>query len=156
LAGTAVVGMLSGCASPPYALNPVGPGPGSATGMQNSGYLKVYTATRTHEVGEQTFYYTHTGYSVYSESGKMVKYVPNHMDEEDQTPTVVDLPSGNYRIEAKSDLYSSVLVPVVIQDGRTTEIFLDSSWKPPTDVSQDQIVTLPNGEAVGWRSAATN
>lgn len=136
-------------------LSSVGPAPVTpATPARPSGYLRVYTATDPYPSGDTTYYYPHTGYRIYDASGKLWGYVPNHTSNEDEIPTEVTIPAGEYTIKAQSDLYSLVVLPVVIQADRTTEIHLDSGWNPPSNASTNEIVYLPNGEAVGWRSSA--
>ena len=156
IAGAAFIQLLAGCAGAPYALNTVGPAPINTAAFKPAGNLRVYTATESHEVGDNTYYYPHTGYYIYTESGKLFKYVPNNTAVVDETPACVVVPSGIYTIKAQSDLYSTVTVPVVIQENRTTEVHLDSGWKPPLNVSTNQLVYLPNGEAVGWSSSIKN
>jgi hypothetical protein len=146
----------TGCATQPFMLNSVGPAPVRPAASKPMGYLRVYTATEAHEDGDNTYYYPHTSYRVYDASGKLCTYVPNHTSNEDEMPACIAIPVGDYTIKAASDLYSLVAMPVVIRAGLTTEIHLDSGWKPPAGVSTNEIVYLPNGEAVGWRSSAGN
>lgn len=156
LIGAAIISCLAGCAGEPYVLNSVGPAPVNTVAFRTSGYLRVYTATETHEVGDNTYYYPHTGYYIYTEFGTLLKYVPNNTAVVDETPAWVAVPSGIYTIKAQSDLYSTVTVPVVVKENRTTEVHLDSGWKPPLNVSTNQLVYLQNGEAVGWSSSIKN
>ncbi len=148
----AVLTGLTSCASEPYVLEGVGPAPVSHAHYRPVGYLRVYSATETHEIGENTYYYPHTGYKILGKAGKLWKYVPNHTANEDESPTWVAVPVGNYIVKAQSDLYAVVDVPVVIQEDQITVLHLDSGWRPPGNVSHDEIVYLPNGVAVGWRS----
>ena len=153
---TTLFPLWTGCAAQPLVLNSVGPAPITPESTRPDGGLRVYTATEAHEIGDRTYYYPHTGYRIYDASGKLWQYVPNHTSNEDETPASVTLPVGDYTIKAAADLYSLVAMPVVIQAGRTTEIHLDSGWEPPSGVSTNELVYLPNGEAVGWRSAVAN
>jgi hypothetical protein len=43
-----------------------------------------------------------------------------------------------------------VTVPVVIQQGKTTIVHLDKNWWQPSKTDTNQLVFLPDGEAVGW------
>jgi hypothetical protein len=153
LVGVTIIPLLAGCAGKPYTLHPVGPAPIGATTLKSDGYLRVYTGTESHEVGENTYYYPHTGYYIDTVDGKLLKYVPNSTAIEDESPACVALPTGKYILTATSDLYATVTVPVVIQQDKTTDVHLDSGWRPPRTVSTNQLVYLPNGEAVGWRSS---
>jgi hypothetical protein len=154
--GAVIIPLLAGCASSPVAVNPVGPGPIHPGALAPKGYLQVFSDTETHVIGDGPPYYPHTGYSIHDESGKMVQFVPNHIGDMDESPSIVPIPVGNYNVVARSSAYGRVTVPVVIQRGRTTVVHLDRDWRPSASVSTNGLVYLPNGEAVGWRSSAEN
>lgn len=147
-----LVTLLAGCASQPVALAPVGPRPGDRIAYVSTGHLRVYSDTKTREIGENTFYYTHTGYAIRDPSGKLLQYVRNHVGDMDETPTLVTVPSGRYLVVAQSARYGRVTVPVIIQDGRTTVVHLDGDWKAAQSAA-NEVVRLPDGEAVGWNSS---
>jgi len=65
----------------------------------------------------------------------------------------VKIPTGNYKVVAESAAYGRVTVPVVVQAGKVTVIHLDRGWRPVSTVSINELVRLPDGEAVGWRSS---
>ena len=153
LAGVAIVSLLTGCASKPVVLAPVGPKPNNPVAYVSTGHLRVYSDTRTREIGENTFYYTHTRYFIQDETGKIVKTVPNHVGDTDELPTLVTIPTGSYKVVAQSSSYGRVTVPVVIQAGRTTVVHLDRNWKASAQLPANDLVCLPNGEAVGWRDS---
>jgi hypothetical protein len=148
---------MAGCASHPIALSPVGP---ESAGVDRSdfhgtGYLKVYSDTKSRVVGDGPPYYTHTGYNIYDPSGRRIKYVPNHIGDMDEAPTVVTVPAGNYYIVAQSAAYGRVTVPVVIKGGCNTTIHLDRQWRPSPNAPSNELVYLPDGEPVGWSGATT-
>ncbi|HLX95241.1 MAG TPA: hypothetical protein VKU37_05810 [Verrucomicrobiae bacterium] len=151
-----IVPLLAGCASSPVAINPVGPGPTQPETFVPKGYLQVFSDTETHVIGDGPPYYPHTGYSIHDESGKLVQFVPNHIGDMDESPSIVTIPAGDYNVVAKSSAYGRVTVPVVIQGGQTTVVHLDRAWRPSASISTNGLVYLPNGEAVGWRSSAEN
>jgi hypothetical protein len=153
LIGTAVIPLLTGCVSQPITLSPVGPGPVSHAEYLPKGHLQVFSDTETHVVGDGPPYYTHTGYSIHDESGKVVQFVPNHTGDMDESPTMVTVPAGDYKIVAESSSYGRVTVPVLVQEGKTTVIHLDRDWKPPSNASTNELVHLPDGEAIGWSSS---
>jgi len=145
--------LLAGCATKPVALAPVGPRPGDRTSYVSTGHLRVYSDTKTREIAENTIYYPHTAYTIRDPSGKLVKYVFNHVGSTDEIPTLVTIPSGSYLIVAESARYGRVTVPVKIQDGRTTVVHLDGNWQAASSLAANELVRLPDGEAVGWRNS---
>jgi hypothetical protein len=164
--------LLAGCSSTPVVIAPVGPAPASTYAqVENSkffttaqapspndvadGWLKVFTATKTVPDGE-TYDYPHTGYRIYTESGKLLKYVPNHFDDMDQSATLLKIPAGKYKVSARSEPYNMVIVPIVIQAGKTTYVHLGAHWQAPSNTPTNEIVHLPDGRPVGWKSAVTD
>lgn len=154
LIGAAIIPLVSGCAMKPVVLDPVGPAPVKPTAYVPTGCLRVYTATETHEIGDNTYYYPHTGYHVYNEDGQLWKYVPNHTGNTDESVASVQIPEGNYRISAQSEAYNFVSVPITIRAGKTTDIHLETTWKAPVGTPTNELVYLPDGYPVGWRSSA--
>lgn len=145
-----VVILAAGCASQPHlTTSSVGPVPFDREDSYGKGDLKVFTVTEAQQVGDSTYYYPHTDYDILSDTNQKLQNVPNHLGPMDQNPTLVTLPAGKYRVR-----YRGVTVPVSIAAGRTTVVHLDGDWHPPTNVSHDQVVYLPDGEAVGWQGAA--
>ncbi|HVU08843.1 MAG TPA: hypothetical protein VHG89_09905 [Verrucomicrobiae bacterium] len=148
--GATALPLLAGCASKPLSLSPVGPGPVSHTAYGAQGYLQVFSDTETRVVGDGPPYYIHTGYSIHDESGKIIKFVENHIGDMDESPSIVSIPAGKYNIVAQSSSYGRVAIPVLIREGQTTCIHLDRSWKPSSNSSTNELVYLPDGEAIGW------
>jgi hypothetical protein len=81
------------------------------------------------------------------------KSIPNHINLMDESAALVKIPEGRYRVGAESESYGVVTVPVLIEAGKTTEVHLESRWKIPTGTATNQVVFLPNGDPVGWRSS---
>jgi hypothetical protein len=152
-----ICAILAGCATSPPVLERVGPGPPKIGGAIGNGWLIVYSATRTVPDGGGTFSYPHTGYRIYTDSGKFWKYVHNRMEETDRTPTTVVIPAGDYKVHALSD-FGPVVVPVRISPGRATEVKLDFAGTKPGRRSNDvSLVWTPkelstDPYAVGWRA----
>jgi hypothetical protein len=151
--GAAIMPFLAGCASTPVALSPVGPEPTSRAAAVPRGGLRVFSDTEAHVIGDGPAYYTHTGYSILDEFGKVVKYVPNHIGDMDESPSMVAVPAGDYKIVAESSSYGRVTVPVLIEEGKTTSIHLDREWRPSANVASNELVYLPDGEAIGWSTS---
>jgi hypothetical protein len=157
LLSVGIVPCFAGCVSNPLALAPVGPDLVSRAAPGADGYLKVFTATQTVDVDFEAYFNPHLGYEIDDQAGKCVKYVANHASEMDETPDTVSLPPGNYKIVAESTWCGLVTMPVAIQRGQTTTIHLDGRWWHPShSANAGQLVYLPNGEAVGWSSLASN
>ena len=143
---------LTGCASVPMALAPVGPDALATASRGPEGYLEVFTATQTIDVDFQAYFHPHMGYDINDAAGKNVMFVANHSSNMDESPTQASLPPGNYTVVAESTWCGLVAVPVVIEKGKTTIVHLDGSWWRPSHSSPNPLVYLPNGEAVGWSS----
>lgn len=147
-AGPAI--LLTACATCPQ-LPAVGPSPiSSGYSESGMGTLVVYSAWSCFDT-----YLTsdHSGYTVYSEDGKRIKYVPNNIEGDwtVEPPTRVSLPPGAYRIKAEGGQYGWVNVPVVINGGETTPVYLDGERHSIDSLaSWDNSVCLPDGQVVGW------
>jgi hypothetical protein len=95
----------------------------------------------------------HSGYNIYLNDGKFLKYVPNAIegDYTKEPPMRVHLPAGSYMIKAEWGIYGWVFVPVVIQCDQTTFVYLDGERHPIDSLaSANNVVKLPDGEIVGW------
>ena len=92
---------------------------------KKTGTLIVYTETYPVEDGG-TFYYPHYGYALFNSNHQLVKNVTNHLSFNDEAPTKVHLPTGNYIIvpensqNPKKEYYVKVtaglLTKIKIQD----------------------------------------
>ena len=156
LIGAGLVPFVTGCISDPIVLAPVGPNAADQAAVGTKGYLQVFSATEKSlpiASDDPTSFNLHTGYDIYDASGKIVKYVANHMSDMDEWPDTVTLSAGTYNIVAESSCCGVVSLPVVIANGKTTSVHLDRDWWPPSKTSTNQLVFLPDGEAVGWSSS---
>ena len=155
--GAVVVSMLAGCSTTPQVLDRVGPAPPKEGGSISEGCLVVSSATETHPDGDGTYYYPHTSYHIYTPCGKRFKWVENHIGLNDESPTQVTIPAGDYDVHALSD-FGSVIVPVLIAAGKTTEVTLDTSGANRSrDTNDISVVWQPKGPSkayykVGWRA----
>ena len=165
---------LTGCASAPreVAVTPVGPAPTDITHQAGNGSLVIYTARARADVdpnmeewlwnndyGKNEFLYetAHTGYTIYTRDGKVLQHVANARSRDDDTPTVVALPAGSYRVEAEAISCDSsrvrVLMPVVVKPGQATLAYLEGGWRPEGEYRQAELARLPCGRAIGWRAS---
>ena len=80
----------------------------------------------------------------------------NARDPNDDTPTVVALPAGSYKVEAEALNCDSsrvnVLMPVVIKPGQATIAHLEGDWNPPGQYQETELAKLPCGRVIGWRA----
>ena len=153
LIGAGIIPLLTGCVSSPTALAPVGPDAISLAAPGSNGYLQVFSATQKSmpfASDDPTYFELHTGYDINDAAGKSVKFVPNHASNMDEWPDEVRLTAGNYNIVAESTCCGIVTLPVSIQQGKTTVVHLDGNWWPPSKTATNELVFLPDGEAVGW------
>ena len=157
LLGAGLVSLLAGCASTPIALAPVGPNPVGIEGMASQGELQVFSSLteqsdNQNQGSDDPVWYQHTGYGIYSLDGKLVERVDNAKGHYSEAPLRVSLPAGRYLVRAEAEDYVSVEVPVVIERGRTTRVHLDDNWKLAPGTPGRELVSLPNGNPVGWRA----
>ncbi|HEY3857601.1 MAG TPA: hypothetical protein VGO67_24730 [Verrucomicrobiae bacterium] len=156
IAMAAVAGMLSGCATSTVLRVPVGPDPASASVGGVDGTLKVFSAKEQEDnVGFENPYNQRTDYYVYDSNGKEAQHVTdNNKGHFEAIPRGIELPPGRYSVKALAavGLGEWVTVPVVIESGRTTEVHLNGSWRPPSDTPQREIVQSPGGFPMGWRA----
>jgi hypothetical protein len=126
---------MTGCASDQKVtlLSPVGPDSGRVSGQKTPGYLIVYTETENPVNTGDLMYYAHTGYTVYDTHGAKVRYVRNHISTDDENPSRVSLPPGNYTVRAQSEMDGDVAVPVVIKGFRTTVVNLEKRSHDPQE-----------------------
>jgi hypothetical protein len=90
-----------------------------------------------------------------SDDGKLDKPIRNQSTGFDQRPSVVVLPAGRYSVIARSDNYGRIKVPVLIEEGRTTMVYLDSSSQPHVlKAEQEKLIKAPDGEIIGWAANA--
>jgi len=155
LMGAVLVSLLTGCASVPVAVAPVGPNPAVDGSMASEGGLQVFSSLVGHSEGNNPAWYQHTDYYIYDLHGKLVKHVDNTIGHYDAAPCLVALPAGRYLVKAQANDYVCVDVPVTIERGRTTKVHLDDQWKLPADTAKRELVNLPDGNPVGWCAEST-
>lgn len=151
--GTALASLLAaGCASTPVVLAPVGPGPyaPATAAPSNTGSLQVYSALVARGEGDNPEWYQHSHYYIEDRSGREKRYVDNNVGHYEKAPRTVHLTPGTYMVKAKASGNEWVEVPVIIKRGETTILHLDGNWNP-ANAPTTQIVSMPDGYAVGWR-----
>jgi hypothetical protein len=119
---------------------------------KGAGRLLVYSALESLDAVESD-HPTHSSYIIYDKNGNMVRRVDNRSGSFYQTPTMVSLPAGEYKVEARATNSGLVAVPVIVKENKTTIVDLDGTTLPqrkPTGAGQ--WVRLPNGQVIGMRS----
>ena len=149
-----LISMQAGCASTPVALTAVGPNPSVPASQVSNGRLQVFSSLVGRSEGDNPAWYQHTGYEVYNVNGELVKHVDNTVGRYAEAPRQVTLTAGRYLVKAQAKDYFWVNVPVLIERGQTTRVHLDDHWQIPADVPKMELVSLPNGNPVGWRAGA--
>jgi hypothetical protein len=154
--------LLAGCATPGPVLGlaPVGP-PASlpAALPQSAGTLLVYSAfyPGPRETALPEDVRQHSDYKLYAGDGRLVGVVgvvANRAGLFGEDPARMSLAPGRYRVEARSNRYGMVSVPVVIAVDQVTEVHLDDdSSLPAKTAGGSGMVRLSGGEFVGWSAA---
>ena len=113
------------------------------------------------DFGKNAFLYeaAHSDFTVYAPNGEVFKRVRNAHGPNDDTPTVVTLPPGSYKVEAEGINCDAnrvkVLMAVVIKPGQTTLAHLEGDWNPMGEYNQTEVAKLPCGRVIGWRASET-
>jgi len=173
LALTGATVWLVGCASASrvVVVEPLGPAPMAGAQGSGDGSLVIYSARMPADVdlnmeewrynndfGKNAFLSepAHSGYTIYTQSGEVVRQVRNARDMNDDTPTVVSLPPGSYKVEAEALNCDSsrvnLLMPVVIKPGQATIAHLEGDWNPGGQYKETELAMLPCGRVIGWRA----
>ena len=149
--------IVIGCASTPVVLAPVGPCSTRQEASHPNGYLQVFSVMEPQSEGDDPVWYQHSGYIIYNQQRKRIKYVGNTIGKWDEAPQTVTLPSGRYTVKARAEgfRYVFVNVPVVIEQGKTTAVHLEEGWNPPPGPPGTEIVRASSGYAVGWLAASS-
>ena len=94
----------------------------------------------------------HTPYTVYAADGKKAKSCQNHAGPDDQVPFIVPLEPGSYDVYAEAAGLGRVKVPVLIQRGRITTVFLERGGMPSKTEALmlgAPVVRAPDGRIIG-------
>jgi hypothetical protein len=149
---------LAGCVSHSVTVPPVGPNPNGVQTASSVGFLQVLSRERTrsddqNQAGDgEPVWHQHTNYRIYDLQGHLVKRVDNAVGHYAQAAELVSLRPGKYVINAPAKDYPWIQVMVTIEPGRTTRVHLDDKWTPPANTAQGEIVTMPDGNPVGWHN----
>jgi len=149
-----VLGVLaSGCRSidQRLVLHPVGPIHRGNTRLPASGALVVRSALESGAL--DAGHYPHSSYELHTTDGKLYARVRNQTGAFNETPQAVSLPAGDYLVVARAQNHGVVTVPVVIESGETTTVYLDgggSALRRFAAEDRASFICLPDGEIAGW------
>lgn len=171
IAAASALVWLAGCASAPKIaiLEPVGPPPVGQQQVHGPGSLQVYTARQKepaqvnlsewsvdYRFRTNPFAYglAHTDYTICTMDGHILQYVRNATNPADPEPALVSLSPGRYQVQAEAENAHgqtvSVILPVLIEPGRTTIAHLAGNWEPQVPYGNADVVRLPDGQVAGW------
>lgn len=151
-AAAALVGCAATCTTVVTAT--VGPDLAQPKINLNAGHgrLVVYTA-RDVGIGDPVNYFpTHSAYTILNDDGSKLRRVDNRSGDFDREPMTVSLPAGRYKVEGRVSNAGQAVVPIVIDENKTTIVDLEGTVLPqrkPTGAGQ--YVRLPDGQVVGMR-----
>jgi hypothetical protein len=83
----------------------------------------------------------------------VIERVANQAGSFNANPATVRLSPGEYHVKALVARGGFVIVPVVIEAGKKTVVYLDGEALPQNPSANDDFVRLPDGHVVGWRAA---
>jgi hypothetical protein len=156
LMAAAMIAILPGCSSPTLLREPVGPDPFVSKTADPDGTLRVFTATEeVNDIGFETAYSQRTDYTICDWNGKTIQHVrDNNKGHFEATPRSIQLRPGIYNIRALAaiGLGEWIMLPVVVEAGRTTDVHLNGHWRPPVDSPETAFVHTPTGRPIGWRA----
>ena len=149
--------LFAGCISRKSAvvLDPIGPPAVSAMAAGSVGTLVVYLAFDTHGDFNDLPYLRHySDYKLLAADGTLRQLVHDHDGLLVEVPKRLELPVGDYRVDAHANGFGIVTAPVVIKANQVTTVHLEggASWFNNAALLQSNPVRLPDGEIAGWRA----
>lgn len=151
-----LAGLMAGCATSrsPGELGRVGPDPSAVTTVSADGVLRVFSAyeVRADFSELDRARRRHSDYEVVSVARGTSLRVRNDTSSAAEGPAQVRLAPGEYRVTARANGYGVVVVPVVVEAGRPTEVHLEGGAGAVSSPDPAALVRLPGGEVVGWKA----
>ena len=153
---TGILLLSLGCATNYHTVlqEPVGPCSPAQTAGATNGHLVVHPSW---DVGYRidSDSVARLPYDVFSGDGKLVRHVSSVGPGFIWHPTTLTLPVGYYRVSSYVPSLGQTSVPVQINAGQTTTLYLDGSGDHlKKDGPAENLVLLPNGDVAGWRASA--
>src|ERR1044071_2711049 len=108
---------------------PVGPSCPAEDSGKTEGWLLVHSAREVVDLVNSS-HPTHSGYTLYTSDGRSLRRVRNLSGSFNEVPEAVALQAGTYKVEARAINCGWVVLPVVVENGRTTIVYLDGEASP--------------------------
>ncbi len=102
--------------------------PAQVQAQAKMGTLIIYTETYPVYDGG-IYYYPHRQYDIKSRHGELIRHVPNHRGENDESPMRVNLPPGTYLIRPETSRGDRPEFFVTIEFGRITRVYVEELLK---------------------------
>jgi hypothetical protein len=144
---------LAGCTSPrPLMLSePVGPMEPRSIAVDSVGTLVVYS-DREASPQDPADTAPHSRYMLFSEDGKLLRWVENVSAPDARQPAQIQLPEGKYSIVAMAANVGWVKVDIVVKKSHGTIVDLNKEMIPSAPLVSRNWVRLPNGNPIGPRA----
>jgi hypothetical protein len=130
-------------------LDRVGPCAGPPETQSGEGALVVYSCWDFQEAVD----YDNAGraaYDVYTKNTALLRHVKNDAGGFDRSPVRLSLSAGEYTVSSFVPRDGQVRVPVLIQPGQTTIVYLDGSGNRLKKFAHgESLVYLPDGDVAG-------
>ena len=147
--------LCAGCATNVHSVvqDVVGPCPPIARSESVAGCLVVYSCW-DFDSPVNYDYEARAPYTVASADGKLMTSVFNDTGGFDRNPVQLSLPAGEYQVTSFIPRLGDTTVPVQIQPGQTTAVYLDGSANClKKRMPANSLVSLPDGYVAGCRSS---
>lgn len=146
--------MLMSCTAPQAVrlTEVVGPAAHQQAVAREDGALQVFTRCDFKGDPEGPVEMPHTDYDLCTPGGSRLQLVRNSTERDLRNPVIISLHPGRYIVRAAAKSSRLVEVPVVIKAAQMTVLRLDGSGKSRF-ASADDVVKLPDGTPIGWRSS---
>ena len=133
---------LTGCTNftSNLTLDTVGPAPVSVHAASlDAGSLVVYSAFEVNADfnNEDPYRHEYSNYRIFTDDGRFLQFVKNDNGTSVGNPTAVSLPAGKYLVKAHANGRGTVTVPVIIVNGRTTAVHLETGGAQPDKIAAD-------------------
>jgi hypothetical protein len=130
-------------------INRVGPCAGPPATQSGEGALVVYSCWDVSEAADYD-YAGRAPYDVFAKTDTFLRHVKNDAGGFDRNPVKLSLSAGEYTVSSFVSGTGQLRVPVLIQPGQTTTVYLDGSGnRLKKSPRVESLVYLPDGDVAG-------